>query len=66
MSKASENAVVAAVVAIVAGIVIGAVALAVVLAPEITRKRIENFKAESFARAVVAQNPKVFEKLAEM
>ena len=31
------------------------------------RKRTnEKFSAENFARAVVAQNPKVFERLAEM
>jgi hypothetical protein len=30
------------------------------------RRPVERFSAESFARAVLAQNPKVFKRLAEM
>jgi hypothetical protein len=48
-------------------LIIGLAAIILLLLfPRLGKRTIENFKAESFARAVLAQNPKVFEKLAEM
>ncbi len=40
--------------------------MVVLLFPQLGRRFIEEFNAENFANAVLAQNPKVFEKLAEM
>jgi len=47
--------------AVLLGLVIGAVLLIV-----FGKKTKERFSAESFASAVLAQNPKVFERLADM
>jgi hypothetical protein len=49
------------------GLVIGVVSVvAVVLFREIGRKMIEDFKAENFATAVIAQNKEAFRRLSEM
>ncbi len=51
----------------IVALLIGIVALfLIILGLKLGRKPVEKFKPENFAKAVVAQNPKVFEKLAEM
>ncbi len=52
--------------AIVALLIGFAALFLVILGLKLGKTMIEKFKAENFAKAVVAQNPKVFEKLAEM
>ncbi len=52
---------------VIVALLVGIVALfLIILGLKLGRKPVEKFKAENFAKAVVAQNPKVFEKLAEL
>jgi hypothetical protein len=48
-------------------LIVGLVAIfLIILFPRLGKKVIENFNAENFARAVLAQNPKVFKRIAEV
>ena len=48
-------------------LIVGLVAIfLIVLFPRLGKKVIENFNAENFAKAVLAQNPKVFKRIAEV
>ena len=46
--------------------IVAAVAIGLALVIKLGRRSNEEFSAENFASAVVSQNPKVFERLAEM
>jgi len=62
MSK-NSNSVTGALTALVAGVV---AVIAVVVFREMGKKMIEDFKAENFATAVIAQNKEAFRRLSEM
>jgi hypothetical protein len=48
-------------------LIVGLVAIfLIILFPRLGKKVIENLNAENFARAVLAQNPKVFKRIAEV
>ncbi len=67
MRQLSEGHTQAAMRNVLIAVIVSLVAiLLVILIPRLGKKAIEKFKAETFASAVLAQNPKVFERLAEM
>ncbi len=59
--QATISKTLAAVLAVVLALIIGAI-----LVIKFRKRSDEKFSAESFASTVVAQNPKVFERLAQM